>query len=138
MDDAPYRIFADLILITHVTFVAFVIVGLMVILIGGAFGWSWIRNPWFRVLHMASIAVVIVQAWLGVICPLTTFEMYLREKAGEATYQGAFIAHWLQDLLYYEAPAWVFAVCYTLFGLAVVASWVKFRPRPFCSSASRA
>lgn len=82
MDDAPYRIFADLILITHVTFVAFVIVGLMVILIGGAFGWSWIRNPWFRVLHLASIAVVIVQAWLGDICPLTTFEMYLREKAG--------------------------------------------------------
>ncbi len=138
MDDASYRLLADLFLFAHVTFVGFVIVGLLMILIGGACGWSWIRNPWFRVMHLVSIAVVIVQAWLGVICPLTTFEMYFREKAGEATYQGAFIAYWLQNLLYYEAPAWVFAVCYTLFGLAVVASWVKFRPRPFCSSASRA
>ena len=32
---------------------------------------------------------------------------------------------------YYQAAPWVFAVAYTLFGLAVVASWVKVRPRSF-------
>jgi len=138
MDDSAYRTFADFVLMTHVSFVAFVIVGLLVILIGGACGWRWIRNPWFRVLHLAGIGLVVAQAWLGVICPLTTLEMYLREKAGESTYSDTFIAHWLQRLLYYEAPAWVFAVAYTLFGSAVVAGWVKFRPRPFCSRVSQA
>lgn len=129
-----YRALADVVLLTHVTFVAFVIVGLLLVLAGGCCGWRWIRNPWFRAVHLAAIAVVVVQAWLGVICPLTTLEMALRERAGDATYGGAFIAHWLQALLYYEAPPWVFVAAYTLFGLAVLASWVKFRPRPFHES----
>lgn len=126
-----YRTIADLMLIAHVSFVAFVIVGLVLILCGGFCGWQWIRNPWFRAAHLAAIALVVVQAWLGVICPLTTWEMRLREKAGDQTYDGTFVAHWLQKLLYYEAPPWVFVVCYTLFGLAVVGSWLKFRPRSF-------
>ncbi len=131
MQASAYRTFADLLLITHVGFVAFVIVGLLLILCGGFCGWRWIRNPWFRAAHLAGIALVVVQAWFGVICPLTTLEMHLREKAGDQTYEGTFIAHWLQKLLYYQAPPWVFIVCYTLFGLAVVGSWLKFRPHSF-------
>jgi hypothetical protein len=131
MHAGVYRTLADLVLITHVSFVSFVIVGLLVIIFGGFARWRWIRNPWFRAAHLAGIGLVVVQAWLGVICPLTTLEMYLRERAGDSTYAGTFIAHWLQKLLYYEAPPWVFVVCYTAFGLAVVGSWLKFRPRPF-------
>jgi len=138
MHASTYRTFADLLLITHVGFVAFVIVGLLLILCGGACGWRWIRNPWFRVAHLAGIAFVVVQAWFGVVCPLTIWEMHLREKAGDQTYEGTFIAHWLQKLLYYEAPPWVFIVCYTLFGLAVVVSWFKFRPRSFRQNAKGA
>jgi drug/metabolite transporter superfamily protein YnfA len=126
-----FRALADVALITHVAFVTFVLGGLLLILLGGFRGWNWIRNPWFRVLHLVGIGLVVVQAWLGVICPLTTLEMALRERAGDSTYGGTFIAHWLQRLIYYEAPPWVFAVCYTVFGLAVVGSWVKFRPRRF-------
>lgn len=131
MNDSAFRAFADFVLVAHASFVAFLIVGLLAILIGGACGWRCVRNPWFRALHLAGIGLVVIQAWFGVICPLTTLEMYLRERAGEPAYRGTFIAHWLQKLLYYEAPAWVFAAGYTLFGLAVVASWVKVRPRPF-------
>jgi hypothetical protein len=64
--------------------------------------------------------------------------MNLRERAGEGTYEGTFVAHWLQKLLYYEAPPWVFVVCYTLFGLLVVGSWLGFRPRPFRYGTARA
>jgi hypothetical protein len=131
---AVYRALADLVLITHVSFVVFVVIGLLLILCGGFCGWRWIRNPWFRTSHLAAIGVVVVQAWLGVICPLTTLEMALRERAGDATYGGGFIAHWLQALLYYEAPPWVFVAGYTLFGLAVIGSWWKFRPRAFRES----
>lgn len=126
-----YQILADLVLLTHIAFVAFMVIGLLLIFIGGCCGWRWIRNPWFRSLHLAGIGLVVVQTWLGMICPLTTWEMHLREKAGDATYAGDFIAHWLQRLLYYEAPPWVFTVAYTLFGLAVFGSWWRFRPRPF-------
>lgn len=122
---------ADAALITHVAFVFFIVGGLLLILLGGIRGWSWIRNPWFRALHLAGIGLVVAQAWLGVVCPLTTLEMALRDRAGDTTYSGTFIAYWLQRLIYYEAPSWVFAVCYTAFALAVAASWLKFPPRRF-------
>ena len=125
-----YRVAADLVLYLHVFFVVFVIVGLVLIYAGHLFGWAWIRNGWFRLLHLIAIAIVVLQAWLGVICPLTILEMWLRARAGDATYPGSFIAHWVETLLYYDAPAWVFTLCYTVFGLIVIASWVWIRPRP--------
>lgn len=126
-----YRTSADMVLVTHIAFVCFVVLGLILILCGGFLGWRWVLNPWFRMLHLAGIGLVVLQAWLGVICPLTTLERYLRESAGDQTYSGSFVSHWLHNLLFYQAPMWAFTVCYTLFGLAVVVSWVKFRPRPF-------
>jgi hypothetical protein len=125
-----YHAAADVVLMAHFAFVVFVVGGLTLILWGGFSGWQWIRNPWFRGLHLTGIGIVVVQAWLGMICPLTTLEMALRERAGDATYHTTFIAHWLQRLLYFDAPPWVFVVSYTLFGLAVVGSWLKFRPLP--------
>ena len=125
-----YLLAADLALLLHVSFVAFVVLGLLLIFVGYALGWSWIRNPWFRWAHLAAISVVVLQSWFGVICPLTTLEMALRARAGATTYPGAFIAHWLETILYFDAPEWIFAVCYTAFGLLVVGSWFWIRPRP--------
>ena len=129
-----YLLAADLTLLLHTLFVAFVVIGLILILTGKALGWRWVTNPWFCWAHLAAIGVVVLQSWFGMICPLTTLEMALRARAGEAVYGGTFIAHWLQSILYYEAPPWVFAVCYTAFGLLVVATWVWIRPRRFGAS----
>ena len=122
---------ADLLLFGHVLFVAFVVVGLALILIGKPLHWGWVRNPWFRIAHLTAIGIVALQSWVGIICPLTTWEMTLREHAGDSTYSGSFIAHWLESLLYFQAPAWVFTVCYTVFAAIVVVSWFWVRPRPF-------
>lgn len=124
-----YLLLADITLLLHASFVAFVVIGLILILLGKVLSWSWIRNPWFRWAHLAAIAVVVIQSWFGVICPLTTLEMALRSRAGDTVYPGAFIAHWLEAILYHDAPAWIFAVCYTVFGAFVVASWIWVRPR---------
>ncbi len=126
-----YMLAADAILLVHVMFVSFVVVGLVLILIGKVFTWSWVKNPWFRVTHLASICLVVVQSWLGALCPLTTWEMALRSQAGDVVYTGSFLSHWLEYLLYYQAPAWVFVVCYTAFGVMVMASWYWVRPRRF-------
>ena len=126
-----YLLLADALLLTHVLFVAFVIFGLLFTITGRFLGWSWVRNPYFRLTHVVAIGVVVLQSWLGMICPLTIWEMALRAKAGDATYAGTFVAHWLQTILYYQAPNWVFALVYTIFGLLVAASWIWVRPRPF-------
>jgi len=122
---------ADTLLFVHVLFVLFVLIGLVLILAGKLADWAWVRNPWFRLAHLAAIGIVTVQSWIGVICPLTTLEMALRARAGDATYPGSFIAHWLDTILYYEAPAWVFTIFYTVFATVVVVSWFWVRPRHF-------
>ena len=130
-----YLIAADAILLVHALFVAFVVLGLLLIWLGKLLAWSWVLNPWFRLLHLIAIAVVVLQAWFSVLCPLTRWEMALRTKAGDAVYSGSFIAHWLETLLYYQAPAWVFIVLYTLFGGLVLASWIWVPPRSFKANA---
>ena len=131
MNPATYHTLADLVLIVHVLYVAFVVFGLVLIWCGKFRRWKWVRNPWFRAAHLAAIGLVVVQSWLGMECPLTTLENSLRARAGDPSYEGGFIAHWLHALLYYDAPPWVFTLGYSLFGLAVVLSLVFIRPRPF-------
>lgn len=115
-----YKFAANVTLFAHVSYIAFVIFGLMLTWLGIVFRWQWIRNRWFRGVHLAMILIVVVEAWFGIVCPLTTWENYFREKSGQSLYDGDFIAIWLHDLVFYEAPPWVFTCAYTLFGLAVL------------------
>jgi hypothetical protein len=124
-----YLLAADLVLLLHTLLVAFIVVGLLLIIAGGFRHWQWVRHVWFRSAHLLAIAVVVLQSWLGLVCPLTSWEMSLRAHAGEQTYAGSFISHWLQALLYYEVAPWVFVFCYSLFGLLVLLSWFWVRPR---------
>ena len=130
MSSEPLLVFlADAILVLHVAFVLFVVFALVAIYAGYFLKWQWVRNRAFRILHLIAIGIVVVQSWVGVICPLTVLEMALRDKAGAETYSGSFIQHWLQSLLYYDAPEWVFMVVYTCFCSLVLASWFVVRPR---------
>ena len=124
---------ADAILYTNVLFAMFIVGGLLLVFTGKLLSWSWVRNPWFRLLHLISISIIVLQSWLGILCPLTSWEMALRSKAGDTVYAGSFVSHWLGVLLYYQAPEWVFIVCYTVFGILVLASWFWVRPRRFGS-----
>ncbi len=123
-----YQFLADVVLTFHVLLVAFIVLGLVLILMGWLKHWAWVRNRRFRSLHLAAIGVVAAQAWVGMICPLTSLEMWLRSLAGDTRYEGSFIQHWLQRLLYYNAPDWVFLLAYSVFGLLVLLSWWCVRP----------
>lgn len=116
-------------LVTHALFVCFVVFGLILIFIGKWRGWRWVTHFWFRIAHLLAIAIVVLQSWFGMICPLTIWEMELRTMAGDQVYAGSFIAHWLEQLLYYRAPEWVFVIIYTAFATLVAASWYWIRPR---------
>lgn len=123
------RVLADIVVVIHATFVAFVVFGLVAILAGLALRQSWVRNFWFRVLHLAAIGVVAAQALAGVICPLTILENSLRRMAGQETYPGAFIGYWAHRLIFFRAEPWVFTLAYSLFGLAVLGAFLLGPPR---------
>ena len=128
-DASPYQLLADVVLCLHFCVVAFVVGGLVLVVIGNLCSWRWVNAFWFRLAHLAAIAFVAAETWLGIACPLTSLEMWLRANARATTYSRSFIEHWLQRALYYEAPAWVFALGYSFFGLLVVATWWYFPPK---------
>jgi len=125
----PYRLLADVVLTMHVALVAFVVGGLVLVIVGNLRGWRWVNNLWFRVAHIGAIAIVVAEVWLGFTCPLTTLEMWLRTQAGATTYGAGFIEHWLSRILFYDAPPWAFVIAYSVFGLLVLATWLRFPPR---------
>lgn len=119
---------ADILLVVHFLVIAFVLGGQGCILVGAFRRWAWVRRRGFRVVHAGAIAVIAVQAWVGVVCPLTIWENVLRRAADERVYSGTFVGYWVGRLVYFDAPEWVFTTAYTLFGLTVLASWFIVKP----------
>lgn len=107
---------ADLVLYLHFAFVAFVVLGALGIVLGKPLRWSWTRNRLFRHLHLAAIVFVALETLLGIACPLTVWENRLRGIEHET----GFIARFVQSLLYYDLPGWVFATAYVAFALFVL------------------
>lgn len=123
------RVLADLVVLVHVAWVAFIVLGLAAVLIGVARGWSWVRNAWFRGAHLAMIGVVVAESLLGVVCPLTAWEQRLRALGGQSAYTGDFLGYWAHRLLFVRADPWVFTTVYVLFGAAVLAAFLLAPPR---------
>lgn len=123
-----YRLTADLVVVVHFAFVAFVVFGLLLTLVGGVRRWEWVQDIRFRGIHLATIGFVVAESLYGVTCPLTIWEQRLRDLAGQASYRGDFIATWVHDLLFFDAEPWVFTNCYCAFGTIVALSWVFIPP----------
>lgn len=119
----PNRLLANLVLLVHVLFVGFVVMGLLATILGGIAKWNWVRNRWYRLAHLLAIAIVVGEAWLGIVCPLTKLELLLRPTS-HTGYPRGFIAYWLHRLIFFDAPTWVFTLGYTLFFLIVLATFV--------------
>ena len=122
-------VLADLILVAHVAVVLFVVGGLSAIAIGGARGWGWVRQFWWRALHLTAMAFVAVGAVVGWVCPLTVWEDALRRRTGETEYGTGFVQYWLERLLYHDWPDWVFTVLYLAVFGAILAAWRLVPPR---------
>ena len=116
---------ADVLLALHFSIALFIVGGLILVWAGALARWSWVRNPWFRYLHLAAIAFVAAEALLGATCPLTIWEDLLR---GGATPE-SFIGRWVKRLLYYNAPEWVFTTLYAAWAAATLLTLQLVPPR---------
>ena len=127
---SSYAFLADLIVVVHFCYVAFTVGGELVILLGGALRWGWVRNLPFRIVHLASVVLVAAEALAGASCPLTVWEYRLRLLAGQqAEQQISFIARLVRSIIFYDLPAWVFLAAYVGFAVLVAATFFIVRPR---------
>jgi hypothetical protein len=115
-----------LILAVHVAVIAFNVLGLLAIPLGVRLGWSWVRRRLWRALHVASWALVAVQAALGRACFLTIWE----DRLTGAGQQPPLIQRWVDRLIYWPLPIWVFSGLYLALFAAVIAMWVLPPTRP--------
>ena len=128
---STWRGLADVVLVVHAAVVAFVLGGLVLVWVGNGRGWRWVNGVGFRVVHGLAITVVAAEAWLGIACPLTTLEQAFRAQAGAPALDAGkgFVEHWLGQLLFYDAPAWVFTLAYSVFAVLVFAAGWRYPPR---------
>jgi hypothetical protein len=121
---------ADIIVVLHFGYVLFAVGGEILVLAGGLLGWRWTRNPPLRLVHLAAVVLVAVEALLGVVCPLTEWEFQLRELAGQQVErQLSFVARLVRAIIFYDFPAWVFTLVYVGFALLVAGGFLLFPPR---------
>jgi Protein of Unknown function (DUF2784) len=85
-----YRALADLVVLTHLAFIVFAILGGLLVL-----RWRWM--PW---LHLPALGWAAAIEFVGGLCPLTPLENSLRRASGQAGYSEGFIEHYLMPLLY--------------------------------------
>ena len=85
-----YRVLADLVVLLHGAFIAFVVLGALLAL----------RFPRAAWLHIPCVLWGLILEATGAICPLTPLEIHFRELAGSSGYSGGFIEHYLIPAIY--------------------------------------
>jgi len=116
---------AILVLALHLAIIAFNVAGCVLIPLGAWRGWHWVRGLWWRLAHLLSLAVVAIQAIVGRACFLTTWQ---GELSGSEHVQ-PMIEKWMNGLIYWPLPLWVFAAAYVAVFAYVIALWIWVRPR---------
>ena len=125
-----YSLLADILLLIHFAFVAFVVLGFVAIWIGYFCRWPFVRNLRFRIAHLAAIGFVLAESLGGIVCPLTTWENQLRTRAGQdAAYSGSFIQHWFGRILFHDWSERTFTVIYAAFFVFVVLTFWVVSPK---------
>jgi hypothetical protein len=108
----------------HLVIIAFNVAGCILVPLGALLGGRWVREFWWRAAHLASLAIVALQALFGRPCFLTIWQAELA-NTGRAQ---PLIATWIDRLIYLPLPLWVFAAAYLAVFAYVVALWVWVRP----------
>jgi hypothetical protein len=129
MSSAAYSLLATLVLLFHLGVILFNLFGLIAVPLGAWRGWRFVRVLWWRALHLAMLALVAVQAELDQLCFLTQWQHALERAAGEAASDAPFIAGFVNRLVYWPLPLWVFAVAYIAIWIYALLLWVLVPPR---------
>jgi hypothetical protein len=120
-----YRLLADLLVVAHLCYVAFVVLGGLLVL----------RHPRLAWVHVPCVVWGALVEFTGWICPVTPLEVTLRERGGELAYSGDFVAHYIMPALY---PATLTRTIQIALGTLVVALNVGVYARLAWRSAARA
>ena len=123
-----YSFLADMTVVIHLAYACFVLLGFLAIVIGIPCGWIWVRNFRFRIIHLVCTVLVPLESLVRITCPLTTLENLFLRSSGANGYKRSFIGNLLNEILFYEAPEWVFTIIYVALATLVVLYFISYPP----------
>ncbi len=85
-----YELLAKIVLLTHLLFIFFVVIGAL----------SYFINPKFLNLHLPALAWGLYIQFTNTICPLTYLENWLLIKGQASFYDGGFIENYIMRVVY--------------------------------------
>ncbi len=140
-----YGFLADCMLFLHLLYVAYVVVGQLVIIVAGTFRWEWGRNPWFRWSHLLAIGIVVYEVINNIRCPLTTWEEQLRALDGKNLSTHDTFLGWLMNKILFidqhfeggRPPEAFFTTLYVATFIVVMQALLLYPPRRFRLRRSR-
>jgi hypothetical protein len=120
MSPATAGLLASLALVAHLLWILFVVFG----------GLVFLRFPWGRLVHLVAVGAALLMQWLELTCPLTLLEQEFLRQAGGTSYEGSFLIHYLERLVYPAIPLGVITAL-TVLLLVVTIVLLKVRPLRF-------
>ena len=115
---------ANIVLFFHFLVVIFITSGFLLIPIGYKLNWRWVTNIKLRFLHCGMMALITLEALLGIACPLTSIENNLR-----GIHQSkSFVIYWISQIIYWDLPTDFFIISYSIFLGWTFLMWKLFPP----------
>ena len=112
-----FLVLADVVVFLHLAWIIFLILG----------AWPGARRAWVKWTHLAALAFSVCLQVFGWVCPSTHLEIWLRHAGGASPYEGTFIGHYLQQIVY--APLPPNAIFLGTLVVVAVTLWIYFGPR---------
>ncbi len=114
-------------LYVHALIVLFNVFWLIAIPLGAWQGWAFVRNYWWRIAHLVSLAIVAAQVIAGRLCFLTIVQNALFSRAGSSLPPSLF-NRIILSLIYWPLPDWVFLPLYVLAFAFTATLWFAVAP----------
>ena len=117
-------IFSEIVLLFHFCIFLFVILSFFLIPLGYSRKWEWVKNKYYRLIHLFLMGIIFIETILGFMCPLTILENFLRNDI-EINNKITQIIH---QIMYWDLPSYQFIILYLLSLLYLIFLWFFFKP----------
>ena len=117
-------ILSEIVLLLHFSIFLFMILSFILIPYGYYKNWEWVKNIYFRSIHLILMGIILIETILGFMCPLTILENFLRANKKIDNIFSKII----HQIMYWDFTNYQFIILYLLSLSYIIFLWFFFRP----------
>ena len=117
-------LFSEIVLLFHFCIFLFMVLSFFLIPLGYYQKWEWVKNRYYRLIHLILMGIIFIETILGFMCPLTILENFLRNNIRINNK----ITQIIHQIMYWDLPTYQFIILYLLSLLYLIFLWCFFKP----------